>query len=803
MHVKVLGYQPTYESDLMLRRRLRMNRKIVFVFLVLTTTYHLMALDYQYVHKGWLAKYHGGHQIVYSFRYIEWVCCAPIVLSISGQLDHAEDGSARNGIIPSSLLTGIYCIISWQGLVVEDLWAAWILIAMAFFSYFVASVEQLAFVWYLKDQGREGVLRACLLFYLVVMIGIYGVVYLLPIPGWISATLENKFYCIFDISFKFGTSLMIMATNDQKNSVDLKKESEVIADDFNYLIDNASVPVIGVDREGHVDLWNQKAAELTGLPTARARGLCIQDLVPSSRRKDLARMVRKTLADEDGGTLEISLTCEAAEELADLHHMLKSTRLVLSAARRSDKLGHLIGVTFIGCDLTEIAAYREAETRKTRFLGVVSHELRSPLHGIIGLVTTLADAEQDKMRAKRLNMILNCANRLLDLVVNIMEMASLQTQRQSGRTKMILHRDPVELPKIIEEVVMLVRSSVDKRGKALVHPGIELVNNLSTMPIIEADAHKCTQVFFNLITNACKFTHSGCVTVCSNTCSDDEWVEVSVTDTGTGIHAEALERIFQAFEQEDSSEARCQEGIGLGLSIAKEVVEMHGGNISVQSEVGVGSTFTVRLPVTMIDIAKETAKSTTSGVVANATAKLSTSGPAMMPRSRTVDSRTSQQTDKHLILSVDDDECNQMLIHDLLQEDFEIHKAMDGHEALAYMENSENPIPAIMLLDVMMPGITGIEVCRKLREDLGFSPITLPIFMVSASTVESTMRQAFEAGCNDYIAKPMRKMELKARIAAALKRKDSLPDTSETSNDNTTALSADLRQRKNRTRSPE
>eukprot|EP00930_Biecheleria_cincta_P043562 TRINITY_DN298_c0_g1_i3.p1 TRINITY_DN298_c0_g1~~TRINITY_DN298_c0_g1_i3.p1 ORF type:complete len:909 (-),score=157.31 TRINITY_DN298_c0_g1_i3:60-2429(-) len=782
MHVKVLGYQPTYESDLMLRRRLRMNRKIVFVFLVLTTTYHLMALDYQYVHKGWLAKYHGGHQIVYSFRYIEWVCCAPIVLSISGQLDHAEDGSARNGIIPSSLLTGIYCIISWQGLVVEDLWAAWILIAMAFFSYFVASVEQLAFVWYLKDQGREGVLRACLLFYLVVMIGIYGVVYLLPIPGWISATLENKFYCIFDISFKFGTSLMIMATNDQKNSVDLKKESEVIADDFNYLIDNASVPVIGVDREGHVDLWNQKAAELTGLPTARARGLCIQDLVPSSRRKDLARMVRKTLADEDGGTLEISLTCEAAEELADLHHMLKSTRLVLSAARRSDKLGHLIGVTFIGCDLTEIAAYREAETRKTRFLGVVSHELRSPLHGIIGLVTTLADAEQDKMRAKRLNMILNCANRLLDLVVNIMEMASLQTQRQGGRTKMILHRDPVELPKIIEEVVTLVKSSVDKRGKALVHPGIELINNVSTMPIIEADAHKCTQVFFNLITNACKFTHSGSITICSNASSDGESVEVSVADTGTGIQAEALERIFQAFEQEDSSEARCQEGIGLGLSIAKEVVEMHGGNISVQSEVGVGSTFTVRLPVTMIDITKQAVK-------------LSLSAPTIMPRTKTQDSRASQQTDKPLVLSVDDDECNQVLIFDLLQGDFDIYKAMDGHEALAYMSDAENPVPEIILLDVMMPGITGIEVCRRVRQDLGFSPQALPIFMLSASTVEDTMRQAFEAGCNDYIAKPLRKMELKARIDAALKIKEHPWITSKTSNANT-AAGSDLRHRK-------
>eukprot|EP00931_Biecheleriopsis_adriatica_P040770 TRINITY_DN2335_c0_g1_i1.p1 TRINITY_DN2335_c0_g1~~TRINITY_DN2335_c0_g1_i1.p1 ORF type:complete len:888 (+),score=223.89 TRINITY_DN2335_c0_g1_i1:76-2664(+) len=760
--IKFLGVQTYNAEDLTLQRRLRLRAKMIYVFTFLTIIYHLMAFDYQYVHEGWIAEYHGGHQIVYSFRYIEWVNCAPFVLSMSGQLPHAKDGTPRNGLIPSSMLTGIYCIISWQGLVVKDFWAAWVLIGFAFVSYFFASAEQLAFIWYLKDQGRQGMIRASFLIYLVIMIGIYGVVFLLPIPGWLSAAAENKFYCLGDISFKLGTCYMLSASNDLKTVQELKTRADLLEDDVTRLINNASVPILGVDSKGIIQQWNQKIADMTGVTQASALNISIFSLVSESRKKELKSMIALASIGDDPGTMEISIDPRQCEELcAERPELLKKAKLALSFSPRTNNLGDRIGVTFIGCDLTEVSAYQEAEARKTRFLGVVSHELRSPLHGIIGLIDILSHSESDDMKQKQMTMISNCAKRLLALVVNIMEMASLGSQSKLSSVKK-LSKDPMELNKILEEVILLVESSVDKRCKPLVAKAVQLVNEVKELPIFEADAHKCTQVFYNLITNACKFTKKGSVTISSKVDSAKTWVEISIGDTGCGIGKDALERIFEPFEQEDGSEARTHEGIGLGLSIAKEVVELHGGRITVESDLGVGSTFTVHLPMNMA-AAKEASE---SPEVPEPQTEAFAPPTVMKTYSMEVPVDTGKQA-KKLLLSVDDDLTNQLLIQSLLGEDYRIDTAMDGFEAFEYLQECR-VYPDIVLLDVMMPGMTGIEVCQKVRQELKQSPSELPILMISATSVEGTVVDAFEAGCNDYLSKPLGKRELKARIKAAL-----------------------------------
>ncbi|CAE8593955.1 unnamed protein product [Polarella glacialis] len=755
--IELTELRKVFQEDLIFRRRLRLNRKMMVVLLFVTTIYHLMAFDYQYVHKGWLAQYHGGHQIIYSLRYIEWICCAPIVLSISGQLEHALDGTPRNGLIPSSLLTGIYCIISWQGLVVKDFWVAWALITWALICYFVASVEQLAFAWHLKEKGRMGLLRAGLLFYLVIVMGIYGVAYLLPIPGWIPTTLENNFYCIGDASFKLLTSMMLLATNDLSNLGEMSHRAETIVDDFACLMETASVPIFGVDPRGFINQWNKKTEDLTGLPEASALGMPLIKLLTSARRVELEAMIRKVLAGEEPDTLEISLNPLDFEECTSKGLQMKKAMLVLSAAPMMNKVGILAGVTFMGYDLTEIAAFQEAEVRKTRFMAVVSHELRSPLHGIIGLVESLCNSEKDEVRAKKMRMVKNCATRLLDLVVSIMDMASSLDAQKTGTASKQLCRDPVELPKIIDEIVTLIKSSTDKRGKSMVKPDVELINNAKAMPIIEADAYKCTQVFYNIITNACKFTMKGTVTVSSQVDSDNQWVEVSMTDTGIGVARVSLDRIFEPFEQEDSSDGRCQEGIGLGLSIAKEVVERHGGRITVESELGVGTTFLVRLPVVMAADRTQTPE-------------LDTQVPEVLQRSvvpKSVARSPSTLPRRPFVLSVDDDIVNQTVIEDVLKDKYDIHMAMDGHEALEYIETCE-VLPDVVLLDVMMPGISGIEVCRTVRQKLQTSEIMLPILMISASVMGTAIVDAFEAGCNDFVTKPLQRQVLMARIQSAL-----------------------------------
>jgi len=757
--LNVMGLSETYYNDPILRTRLRLNMKMIVVFSFLTTCYHCMAADIQYVHKGWIAEYYGGHQIVYSVRYIEWVCCAPIVFSVSGQLHYGPDGKPRNGIIPSALLTGIYCVISWQGLVVTNWWASVILITWAFVGYFVASVEQLYFAWYIVDKGRAGRIRSGLLVYLVIMVGIYGVVFLLPIPGLISATAENKFYCIFDASFKLGSSAMLIATYDLATNDELRVRAQVVVDDLRRLIDTASVPIFGIDLMGKVDQWNMKAAEMTGKSEELALGVDFVNLLGMEVRPAAREMIRKALQGEPAE--QVLTTMDKGID--------RKATLTLSASSRRDKTGMVTGVTLIGCDLTEVELFKEAETRKARFMAIVSHELRSPLHGIIGLAERLVDEEADTARARSLRMVVSCASRLLDLVMNIMEMASLSQADSTGKPKTLkLQHDPVELPKIMEEIVTLVRNSVDKAGHSLLRRGVELNHRLRNLPIIEGDAHRLTQVFYNVITNACKFTVKGSINISSRLDVGGHWVDILVRDTGRGIPREAIQRIFVPFEQEDTSDTRHYEGVGLGLSIAREVVRLHGGHIKVESEVGVGTTFIIRLPTVMGEVvAEDEGKFCSKDAYSVQEPEVTTSNPPAGNEPAEVVLERGRR-ERPLILSVDDDEVNQMVIESILRPEYDIHKVMDGSDALEYLRANSQDLPDCVLLDVMMPGMSGFEVCSDIRQVMKLDATSLPVLMVTANPSTLALAKGFESGCNDYILKPFDKRVLTAHIAAAL-----------------------------------
>eukprot|EP00931_Biecheleriopsis_adriatica_P090241 TRINITY_DN6425_c0_g1_i2.p2 TRINITY_DN6425_c0_g1~~TRINITY_DN6425_c0_g1_i2.p2 ORF type:complete len:345 (+),score=63.15 TRINITY_DN6425_c0_g1_i2:1184-2218(+) len=324
-------------------------------------------------------------------------------------------------------------------------------------------------------------------------------------------------------------------------------------------------------------------------------GCLLQDLVPESSRAQLSGMLQGALAGEQIPSSKFTFSLQHCDLSNDKPLNEEQVPMMLNCSRRVDKVGKLTGATFFGCDLTEIEkSAKQAELRKTRFMGVVSHELRSPLHGILGLVDSLLKTEVHTDRAKRLGFIKSCATRLLDLVVNIIDATAMLSKPQNKKVQE-LNLVPVQLKQLAEEVVALVQHSLDKRGQQLVKSNMEIVNLVADdLPIIQGDSDRIMQIIFNLVVNACKFTEQGKITLESRT--ETQWVGIAVSDTGIGIPRESLERIFVAFEQGDDSGARCQQGIGLGLSIAKEMVELHGGKISVHSAVGVGSTFTVRFP---------------------------------------------------------------------------------------------------------------------------------------------------------------------------------------------------------------
>jgi class 3 adenylate cyclase len=463
-------------------------------------------------------------------------------------------------------------------------------------------------------------------------------------------------------------------------------------------------------------------------------------------------------------------------------------------------------------------------------MGTVSHELRSPLHGICGLAACLEKGEQDEKRRKQIGMVRSCSTRLLDLVVNIMDMAAQRNERHKS-----LAKDPVHLVAIVDEVVALIACAQDKAMQPLLSEDCKLVNKVAgtALPLVEGDSYKLTQVFFNLLTNACKFCRRGHIEVTAETDRAERLVRISVSDTGIGIAPGALKRIFEPFEQEDSTVGRCFEGIGLGLSVSEGVVRQHGGEISVKSVQGQGSVFTVSLPF-LSDAAPlpETMSSSQSLPVtpedapvcpdpASASAASQELAVFRAPRRRpslsqaysmmageqvqvdaamparraddaglartkptsglTPDVQIAPQpharigvattiTARPVVLSVDDDAVNQEVVISALAE-YEVHTAMDGAAALRYFAKNSR-IPDVVLLDIMMPGMSGYEVCTEIRNQLQLPASTLPIIMLSAKepAAESTI-QGLGYGCNDYIEKPFDVSVLKARVSTALQVK--------------------------------
>ena len=226
--------------------------------------------------------------------------------------------------------------------------------------------------------------------------------------------------------------------------------------------------------------------------------------------------------------------------------------LIMSASARRDAEGSIFGIVGIGQDTTEITRIRAIEEKKDQLMAVVSHELKSPLHGIIGLTESLSQSEKIETRKDQLKMVKSCAARLLDLVSNIMQMSKLRQQgkgegggAEGAMNKDMLRKDPVDVSSILAEVCVLVSNATDKSMKPILNPLVRLKNEAPKhLPIIEGDSYKITQVFYNLLTNACKFCTSGSITVKVGLNGAKDMLEIAFTDTGVGIAADSVKRIF-------------------------------------------------------------------------------------------------------------------------------------------------------------------------------------------------------------------------------------------------------------------
>jgi signal transduction histidine kinase/BarA-like signal transduction histidine kinase len=390
---------------------------------------------------------------------------------------------------------------------------------------------------------------------------------------------------------------------------------------------------------------------------------------------------------------------------------------------------------------------------KDEFLANTSHELRTPINGIIGIVESMIDgAVGDLTDEQKYNLavVSNSGKRLSNMVNDILDFTKLKNQ------EIVLQLKPVDLKPVVDTVIVLSKPLI--KGKELT-----LVNEIdSSLTLVSADENRVQQILYNLIGNAIKFTEKGKVSVSAET--GGNMVMVSVEDTGIGIAEDKFDRIFESFEQADGSTAREYGGTGLGLSITKKIVELHGGTVSVESRLGKGSKFTFTLPTSDVKREYLDAPEIPKTIIDMEDFMTRTTAPEYEP-----DAAAGEGT--HKILVVDDEPVNiQVLTNLLSMRDYSVFKAYNGLEALDLIEKGETF--DLILLDVMMPRMSGYEVCRRLREK--FTLFDLPIIMLTAKNQIQDIVLGFHSGANDYIQKPFDKEELLARVSTLLELKGAM-----------------------------
>ncbi|HEY4220195.1 MAG TPA: response regulator, partial [Myxococcota bacterium] len=403
---------------------------------------------------------------------------------------------------------------------------------------------------------------------------------------------------------------------------------------------------------------------------------------------------------------------------------------------------------------------------KDEFLANTSHELRTPIHGIIGLAESLIDGATGplpKLTIDNLKMIAMSGDRLAGLVNDILDFSKLK----EGQVALELHA--VDLYSIVDVVLKLSTPLAAKKQLALVS------QVPASIPLARADEHRLQQILFNLIGNAVKFTDSGSITI--DAAESNGELVVGVRDTGIGIAPADQQRVFESFQQADGSTARIYGGTGLGLTVTKRLVELHawngkGGRMGVESELGKGSRFFFTLPVdasgaaaspaeARADLARRAAMTPMPLPLKDLPALEGVpvggpSSPAAVPRAR---------TERFKVLVVDDEPVNiQVLENHLALSDYEVAHAGSGPEALSLVEKGF--MPDLVLLDVMMPRMSGFEVCAALRER--FPASELPVVLVTAKNQTADVVAGFDVGANDYLTKPVAKNELLARIRTHL-----------------------------------
>src|SRR5690625_1744502 len=393
--------------------------------------------------------------------------------------------------------------------------------------------------------------------------------------------------------------------------------------------------------------------------------------------------------------------------------------------------------------------------QKDDFLANTSHELRNPLHGIINIAQSVLQHGRDNLtdyHKENLEVLVNIGRHMSQTLNDLLDITKLKEQ------KILLHKEELNVRAMALGVMDMLNIMFENKNIQL-----ELHISLS-IPNVIADRSRLIQILYNLLHNAIKFTDEGVISIRADIQSD--MANIQVEDTGIGMNEETMRRIFKPYEQGDASMTARGQGIGLGLNISRQLVEEHGGTLTVESIQGKGSTFSFTLPLAKDSNEEQAIQSDESIDEKDLSGNIPTSTLVNFP----VIPKGDYLTFKPSILVVDDDPVNlKVLLNILSAHEYKIVTVTSGREALDLLVTGDWDL---VIADVMMPLMSGYELTRVIRKT--FSILELPILLLTARNQPEDIYTGFMAGANDYVAKPTDVLELRARVNTLAKFKKSI-----------------------------
>jgi signal transduction histidine kinase len=401
-----------------------------------------------------------------------------------------------------------------------------------------------------------------------------------------------------------------------------------------------------------------------------------------------------------------------------------------------------------------LSRLHELDERKNAFFANISHELRTPLTLILAPVGVLETSARDPHQARQLALIRRNAERLLRLIDDLLDLARVD----AGGLRLDLAE--LDVRGIAHTVTENAQAFAASRRITLQCDVDEL-----SRPVF-ADAHRLEIILTNLVGNALKYGHDdGAVTVRVRDTADA--VEVEVIDDGPGLSEADLSQVFDRFFQVGAhSERRHAGGVGIGLSLARELAELHGGQLTAHSSPGQGSTFRLRLPFgrghVRPEVVERRRRQTGQGFGRRVEDTLAV--PAGVDPAAPPERRSAPLTGRARVVIAEDNDELRTFIVDLLGAEHEIMAARDGEEALALVRRER---PDLLVSDVMMPGINGTELCRLIKADPELSAI--PVILLTARVGSEATLEGYARGADDFVAKPFHAEVLAARVRAQLR----------------------------------